>query len=62
MPRKTKQEDTQIEEVFTNPEFSKYADQFIGVIKRHYRMIDGINVEREQTLAVATKILEERLK
>lgn len=62
MPRKPIQSEPQIEEVFTNPEFSKYADQLIGVIKRHYSMIEGVTVEREQTLAIATKILEERLK
>ena len=51
----------ELDEVFTNPEFSKFADQFLGVIERHFRMIEGRNADKEERLEVAVNILKERL-
>lgn len=64
MPRriKPKIEPLTQDPVFKNLEFTRRADELIGVIQRHYRMIEGRNVERAETLEVATQILKERLK
>lgn len=55
-------QEQQLDPAFSNLEFSRRADELIGLIKRHYRMIEGEAVSNEQTLDVATKILQERLK
>lgn len=62
MPRVTPKVEVDLEEVFKNPEFSKRADELLGVIERHYRMIEGFNPDKQLRLEVATKILQERLK
>lgn len=62
MPKVTPKVEVNLEEVFKNPEFAKYADQFLGLIERHYRMVEGFNPDKELRLEVATKILQERLK
>lgn len=61
MPKVTPKIEPSLEEVFKNPEFSKRADELLGVIERHYRMIEGFNPGKELRLEVATKILKERL-
>lgn len=48
--------------VFENLEFTRRADELIGVIQRHFRMIEGRNVESPEILQIATKIVKERLK
>lgn len=51
-----------LDPVFENLEFTDYADKLIGVIKRHYRMIEGRNVESPEILDIATQIIKGRLK
>lgn len=48
-------------EAFSNLEFTRRADELIGVIQRHFRMIEGRNVQKDETLQVATEIIKERL-
>ena len=62
MVRKTQLKEPDLEEVFKNPEFSRYADELLGVIERHFRMIEGRNADKEERLNVAIQIIKERLK
>lgn len=62
MARKiTVKSDSQLPEVFKNPEFARYADELLGVISRHFRMIEGKIIDKDEQLKIATKILKERL-
>ena len=47
--------------VFNNLEFTRRADELVGVIQRHFEMIEGRNVEKDETLEIATQIIKERL-
>lgn len=51
----------ELSEVYSNLEFTRRADELIGVIKRHCRMVEGRNVEKDETLEIATQIIKERL-
>lgn len=64
MPKKVKvvTKTDSLDPVFDNLEFTRRADELIGVIKRHYKMIEGVDVTREKTLEVATQIIKGRLK
>ncbi len=59
---KASKPEVKLDPVFSNLEFSRRADELIGVIKRHFQMIKGVNVEREETLQIATDIIKGRLK
>lgn len=50
-----------LEEVYKNPEFAKAADALIGRIVV-YRGGNGLSTDKEAVVAVAVRILEERLK
>lgn len=58
---RTKLKEQELKEVFKNPEFSRYADELLGVIERHFRMIEGRNADKEERLQVAIDIIKERL-
>lgn len=47
-------------EVFSNSEFTSPADRLIEAIRQQYSRMQGVEVSREETLAVANKILESR--
>lgn len=61
MARQVKSKPEPKNPVFENLEFTRRADELIGVIQRHFRMIDGRNVEKKETLEIATQIIKERL-
>lgn len=59
-PPEPKSVDEQLEEVFSNPEFNKAADQLIETI-RQQRERTGQSADKEDTLKIASKIIEGRL-
>lgn len=59
MPDQEPQE--QLEEVYKNPEFASAADALIGRIVA-YRSGNNLPTDKNSVVAVAVRILEERLK
>jgi hypothetical protein len=53
---------TELDPVFDNLEFTRRADELIGVIQRHFRMIEGRNVESPEIEEIANNIIKGRLK
>lgn len=61
MPKQEASKEEPLEEVYKNPEFSKAADALVGRIVA-YRGGNNLPTDKEAVVAVAVRILEERLK
>lgn len=66
MPKKSVKakavEPVKLDPVFSNAEFTSHVDKLIDTIARHYDMVEGKQLSKEQLKNVAFNIIEERVK